>query len=243
MVILVVLTGCTGAAATPTPDAFQSGGLGLTKGEWERQHHKLTSVDYLSSFYFYDYENLQSGASGYAVRFWSEDAQLTNETLISSIGVDVRFVLSGTDGLNIEAYLLTPDQKHKAVSTLLPADTQFQRRIDQFEVQGSYSDIYYSKSLAGRYPPLPSVGDPWGKDPPGTIRASYYQAGPGVSISAGSKRPPSLPTPTSPAPTETETPLPVPSPVPTTSRSEPLPPPPVRTGGPPPRAVPTGVAP
>src|SRR5438067_9138568 len=69
LTVLFVSNGCTGSGATP----FPSGGLGLTKAEWE-QHHTLISYDEHDSSYYYDspllYDDHKFG--GYRIRFWYE---------------------------------------------------------------------------------------------------------------------------------------------------------------------------
>lgn len=192
--LLLLLVGCTAPVSSPqagasTPVPFASGGLGLTKAEWE-QHHVTVDVSFRSIEASIPtiYDNGQ-----YRVYFWQDwPPDPTSATaLISAMDFSPH-----TKGL---------EASRAAFQRLLPADAQFQRRE---EVTGLMTpgpppirEIYRSATLANRYPALLSLINPWGKDPPGTIYVVYSANGSYVYLVAGSQPTPPQPEPPRPKPT------------------------------------------
>jgi hypothetical protein len=134
----------------PSPDPFQSGGLGLPQHEWEQQHRYTNNggFDYpLSSVHFYD--------ADLSVYFWPEGW----------------LNLDGMQTTGISSYLVGDARgySHK----FLPVDAQLQRTIPATQPDGLTVEIYCSASLATRYPWRPFAPDPWRGKPPGTFYVTY----------------------------------------------------------------------
>jgi hypothetical protein len=206
VLLLAALIGCSvcSSFATPPPP-FPSGGLGLTKVEWER-HHTLVE---LHGDDFYRYDALEQGEhyvfNSYDVQFWHEGAQANSDSIVSSITADLRRVLSDTLHMPPSGDDPGLDLKHEALHLLLPDDAQLQKTEKYPQDQDTFIEYYHSTSLENRYPALALAHDPWSDDAPGTIRVIYRRGRFIVIITAGAV---GMPQPTitsaptdSPAPT------------------------------------------
>lgn len=194
--LLLLVVGCTAPVSSPrsgasAPAPFASGGLGLTKAEWEQHHVSVdVSTDTINRMEVpisIIYDNGE-----YRVYFWNDwpPDPPSGTALISQIAFYPR-----TKGLDAR----------RAFHRLLPADAQFQRRE---EVTGlgaqdpaPIREIYRSATLAVRYPALSSQPNPWGDDPPGTIYVVYSANDSYVYLVAGSQPAPPPPKSTGPKPT------------------------------------------
>ena len=151
VLVALALSSCT-ASAPPQASPFASGGLGLTKGQWEQQHKAVT-------------EPRHSGGVGYDggkyyVIFWSDQPpSQTADSPISFIAVNT--------GQAVNAALA-----RQIVPALLPEDVQFQRSETPGDRLGT-TDYYFSPALATRYPAIGVVGSPWQTLPVGTIKVTY----------------------------------------------------------------------
>ncbi len=232
---LVIFAGCNGSglkgdSLSPGSTTLISGGLGLTKAEWE-QRHTLTATDNCS-FYRYDPPLLGDHLSGskydfyeyypYGVTFWHEAGRSSQDARISGMKADLRRVLSETQHMRLEAMeYLDLDKKHMAVRALLPADVQLQQTIpDQGLKTILLTEVYHSKSLESVYPSFAFAPKPWKGKEPGAIYVSYLQNGRDAQIEADLVTPLPCPSPT-PAP-PTPTPSSPPPPVPTVHLPKPL---------------------
>lgn len=189
------------ASSSSTPLPYASGGLGLTKGEWEKRHTLVDADDRFA----YSYDLLKSGrveAVTYSIDFWRDREHTTSIARISYIGLSPALVISGT----VEVGLVSEEAMHKVVLQLLPADAQFLKKYIQGSTQnqGTYREIYKSESLKGVYPPIPDASSPWVSSEPGTIYVTYVHKGLGIRIQAGDISAPKLPAPT-PLPRKTPT--------------------------------------
>lgn len=221
-VMLLLNMGCNTPASPSSPQAqgqiLQSEGLGLTRSDWEgRRNHSL-----IGSFdsYEYSYGRHMPPFSGYQVIYWQQGEALPTARIVD-LYADTRLVLSDTGRISsadAEQIIPTIEQMHTAVRMLLPADAQFLSKTDYPGHQGTFAETYSSKSLASLYPPLPSLGSPWGDDTPGTIRITYSHGGPFVSLEIGNSTlllAPKSPTISPPTAIPTPTPGIPPSPFPT----------------------------
>lgn len=216
-VVLSLTTGCVApkdssneAASIGKVDTFQSGGLGLTLAEWERRYNlsRLDSPDPLS-------RSIEYAERHFAVALWAD----------RSTGQDIKDALIAQIGFYSESR--DPEGQHADARKFLPADAVLQTIYRDSSDRGGHIAVYHSKSLAARYPPLPSVPDPWGGEVPGTVRIGFARGITGVT--AGLQDPPR---PTEPPPTKTPfillltpeptKPLPLP-PLPLPSQPAPLP--------------------
>ena len=237
--VLVVFASCTNLiatnqSATPvnTPAPLQSGGLGLTKAEWEKQHRLVREVNLPTDadYYVYDSSPTYYWSDGYSVYFWSEEGQVTDDSRVVGIGVDARQVLS--DMLRVRpdtiGSYVSPDQKRLVAQALIPSDAELQGTSETMHFD---FERYHSKSLETRYLPLASVSNPWYDDPPGTIYVRYWLST-GIGIMAG-------PFGHAPFPKPTPTPMNTLEPIVEPTESY-VPPQPVET---PPKPVQTVIAP
>ncbi len=166
LALLMLVTGCGSRSQSTASAAFESGGLGLTKAEWE-QHHTLSSNNFL-----------QNGALGYdsknyEVYFWNADRAFP-----PTAPIILMWLYGPHDHIN-ETF----------VRTLLPSDAQLKDTIPR-GWEGTFTQVYYSRSLSTRYAPLPlatGVVDPWKESSPGTIYATYIRGDYSVLITAGEK--------------------------------------------------------
>jgi hypothetical protein len=69
--LVPLLTACDSTPASPTPRPLASGGLGLTRAEWERKHKFILAIP--GSDYIYD--SFAPPLFGYRVNYWQEGAQ------------------------------------------------------------------------------------------------------------------------------------------------------------------------
>jgi len=156
--------GIARGATTPTP-AFRSGGLGLSRHDWEAKHGKgVTPTSGSASgslavsvwaYEFYGGVEKPGAVAKYLVTYWGNDQRNGNVWNISYQWDD------GQEGTMAEARALS--------RSLLPADAAFVRSgTDQ---QGDPMDVYSSHSLVARYDA--SDADPWGGGPPGSISVDY----------------------------------------------------------------------
>lgn len=201
-VMLSLIAACVGPKDSGSKvDSFQSGGLGLTLAEWERRYNLSpleTPVPSAKAVWYAERH--------YAVTLWDDGSggQNVTDALIYGISFDPKS--------------FDMEEQQAEARSFLPVDAELQEvKLNQATDRIHYIAIYHSRSLAARYPPLPSVPDPWKGMVPGTIRVSY--GGGLTGISAVLQEPPELHEPTEPPPTRTPFIL-LPTPLPT----EPLPP-------------------
>lgn len=162
-----------------------------------------------------------------SVYFWSEQGAPVENATISRISLDARFALSETIGY--DGRPPSNEQMERAAVTLLPADSVLEKTEEIPFSQSMKRQIYFSPSLASRYPPLSSGKTPWSPEPPASNVSSVasppdrkpgtiivmYSDGRFVSITAGEDGIPWRYHPT-PGPTQTRIPDP---PYPTMPRS------------------------
>jgi len=242
----VLLTvGCDSGGGKEETGSFRSGGLGLTKAEWEtRYKHKERDEGY-DIIYYHEEPNPEGYRRSYLLEFWRTQDHVTSDSLIRTVIADPHWVLSDTLGIPPDEIERRADEYAKrprtitpanypppplenvrpgeelllmAARALMPPDAEFQRA--GVEGQWYVTEIYHSKSLETRYKAGPSGQNPWGDKPPGMIFVSYTIEGDGMSVEAGLDLSgmPRLPTAT-PGPTDT----PLPTPVPTGSPKAPEP--------------------
>ncbi len=72
----------------------------------------------------------------------------------------------------------------QAVRALLPADAELQS-VEISSVTGTFTQTYRSNLLKNIYPPLSTLKDPWGDQPPGTFIVAYEDGGPSVLMTVG----------------------------------------------------------
>lgn len=210
-VLLSLTTGCVAPKdSSTTGDTFESGGIGLTLAEWERRYNlsPIETPPPLARYMRYAERHL-------SVTLWTD----------KSTGPSIRDAL--ISGIGFYPRSFDPEEELAEARSFLPADAVLQSTHIDASDSGGYVAIYHSKSLAARYPPLPSVPDPWKGRTPGKIVVAYARGIDGIT--ADLQEPPIPQEPTEPPPTETPfillpTPLPTapipPLPVP----SEPAPP-------------------
>ncbi len=153
LALLMLVTGCGSRSQSAAPAAFESGGLGSTKAEWE-QHHVLSGTYTNSSI------NFRYDANMYDVNFW------TAETSVPSNSTIVQMWANVPPGGDIKTFL----------SALLPKDAELKDTLQTTGLQGTFTEIYESPSLAQRYPPLSlpkGTIDTWQGVVPGTIYVVY----------------------------------------------------------------------
>ena len=194
--------------STSNADTFQSGGIGLTLAEWERRYNlsPIETPPPLASYVRY-------AERDYDVGLWYD----------RSGGQNIRDAIIYVMGFKPQS--LDPEEEHAEARSYLPVDAVLQGINLSATNSGGYVATYHSKSLAARYPPLPSVPDPWKDSVPGTIHVYYNQGKAGIR--AGLREPRIPPDPTEPPPTKTPFIL-LPTPLPT----EPQPPSPVPSQSP-----------
>jgi hypothetical protein len=228
--VICLLTACSsdtlnhGSSVSSAPDSFASAGLGLTKTEWEQKHTLVGSSP--DGTYYYD-ELPSPTWKGMSVYFWSEQGAPVENAPISRISLDARFALSETIGY--DGRPPSNEQMERGAVTLLPADSILEKTEEIPFSQSMKRQIYFSPSLASRYPPLSSGKTPWSPEPPASNVSSVasppdrkpgtiivmYSHGRFVSITAGKDGIPWRYHPT-PGPTQTRIPDP---PYPTMPRS------------------------
>jgi hypothetical protein len=195
---LLLFAGCGNGPNAQAVEEYASGGLGLTRAQWERNH---TSVE----GYLYDASD-EHPRAGYWIDFWTQQYPAPDDAVISRILVDARFILTSTQELAESESYIHFDRKQAAVRTLLPADAQLESSRTTPASSVAVVETYYSPSLSSRYPSLPDEPDPWGNEKPGTIQVTYGYD-PLVVITAGRSGEPPRPliepsaTPTMPEPT------------------------------------------
>ena len=154
--LVFVVIGLYAAPNPPTSPQFRSGGLGLTKAAWDRQHTVTHNTAYAPDLFagieFYDQD--------IAVTFWPEGWLNLAEARITSIQSGL---LSGP----------APDTARTASRELLPADAQLQQTMSDPTAPGTLIAVYHSASLATRYPPRVWAPDAWEGFLPGTFYIRY----------------------------------------------------------------------
>jgi hypothetical protein len=222
--VICLLTACSpgslrdgSSSVSSSIGKFASGGLGLTKAEWE-QKYKLTDSS-PDGLYTYD-ERPSPRANAIFVYFWSDQGAPVENAPISRINLDLFAVLMEPAGYTDTYPSLA--QMEPFVTSLLPADAV----LEKTEKVGRWSTIvqtYSSDTLATRYPTLSSGKTPWFRESPlsppaeykpGTIIVDYAEGGPYVSITAGEEGIPWRYTPPPPTPYPTRAPDPTNPPMP-----------------------------
>jgi hypothetical protein len=188
LAVCIASIGCI-IPGSPQADSFQSGGIGLTRAEWEKTHKPdplATHIGWERAAYYPE--------SRYGVTYWHEDPQ-------SQKPEDARIAefIYKTRNPTSEGQLAE-------MVALLPADAQLQEKgqiTGNVQARGDLWYIYHSQSLETRYPPLPDAPDPWKGKTPGTIYLECCYNGNGVTIRAQLARLPYKLPPTEPPPTIT----------------------------------------
>jgi hypothetical protein len=182
LLLLPLSLACDSTPPSPIPQPLASGGLGLTRAEWERKHTFVLAIP--GSDYIYD--GFNPPLFGYRVNFWQESVN-DPSARISAMAVDTRLVLSDTGKISSTTAgtaNLDKAQMQQAVRSLLPVDAERQGE-ESPGATGTFTETYTSNLIKSIYPPLTALKDPWGDQPPGTIRVVYVNGGPDVLITAG----------------------------------------------------------
>jgi hypothetical protein len=183
VLILPLTVACDTTPPSLTPTPLPSGGLGLTRAEWEQHHTFILAIP--GSDYIYD--GFNKPLYGYRVNFWQEPDTNDPAARISAMAVDTRLVLSDTGRIpptTAATATLTKEQMQEAVRVLLLADAERQG-TESPSGTPTFTETYQSNLLKTIYPPLSTLKDPWGDLPPGTIKVLYENGGPSVLITAG----------------------------------------------------------
>ena len=135
----------------PAPAPIASGGLGLSRAEWNA-HHTLT-LDSGSSERRQDFYDNQL-----RVFFWPEGWLAADQARIKVIS-------SSQDHSASEA--------RAASRGLLPADAVLQRTVADPNMAFGFIDVYHSAALRDQFPGRLFAADPWGGRPPGTFYVEY----------------------------------------------------------------------
>src|SRR5205823_4870927 len=105
----------------------------------------------------------------YGVDYWHEAGPVPADAPINGIQADIYRVLSETQHISPQSWAsssLDVNKEHLAARALLPADAELQQTLPRNGSEATLREVYHSKSLAGRYQPLPDASDPWkGKVP------------------------------------------------------------------------------
>jgi hypothetical protein len=186
LIASLLIIGTTACNQAPTPTTIRSesiisGGIGLTRAEWEQKHTMV--VDNESLYYLYDHDDVTEGA--YMVHYW-HDGPAQPESRIVAISVDARAVLSDADKMDFkDKRILTVEEIRSAFLMLLPSDAQLlDTKRPRYSNEG-YTETYMSKQLESAYEPLPGIGLPWTYDPVGSISVTYVDGFNVFSIEAG----------------------------------------------------------
>lgn len=215
-----------------------SGGLGITRLEFERLHNLPTKV--IPDPRWARELSYNQGNGYYQINLWYNGPQAGPEPGIQAQTFEtslIRSIAFDRPGKS-RAEVLTE------VRNLLPVDAVLKETREKMSEgtgrQWVIIDTYESKSLAKRYPPLPSIPDPWKGRTPGTVFVitspeGTGSGGTGASIYADLISLPRLepPQPTRPltkTPFNSLTPEPPPKPVYTVPMPEPSYPVPIPTG-------------
>jgi len=154
LLLLASVFACYSVPNAPVAASFESGGLGLTKALWDRQHQARNNTGYpvppISGIAFYD--------SDLSVYFWPEGWF----SLDNSPAMAVRSDLDSGRG--------TPRRQARG---FLPTDGELQRTVTNPNVPGGFIDIYHSAALATRFPPRLFTPNPWSDAAPGTFYVTY----------------------------------------------------------------------
>ena len=170
LTLLFFIAGCGSSVPPAVVTSFASGGLGLTKAAWEQQHTPSNTFPGPIIAWGYD-------ANRYQVYFWTIAKSVSSNSTIVKI---VANVSSGEDSKTV-------------LSTLLPTDAQLKNTLQTTGLQGTFTEIYESPSLAQQYPALslPTGGiDLWQGMAPGTIQVVYTHGASPLIIQAGNQVPP-----------------------------------------------------
>ncbi|MEO5953432.1 MAG: hypothetical protein ABIQ44_13285 [Chloroflexia bacterium] len=180
-------------------------------------------------YYFYDKPEDPDlfTLEGYGVYYWQPNGQVSDNSLISGIGVDEDYLLNQTGSRTITqtATSTSEDLLNAAIRTLLPADVQFLSRESSGRNTISYIETYHSKSLETRYSSPSGVGQPEYASYSGNIQVIFSALDSGIFINAELPETPPCQTPTPVTPTSTAQPVVVPTGIPTAY----VPPQPVQT--------------
>ena len=156
LIAILVIGYCIwGLLPNPPPSGpFQSGGLGLTRAEWQ-QRYVVAQTDFALPFTEPVYED-RDHKSLYGLDYWPEGWLNGAQARITTI--------------NPFGWGPGPFPPAGFVQQLLPADSQRLRQDVGVGPDGRTAvDIYYSASLATRYPPRLGAPDPWQGTRPGTF--------------------------------------------------------------------------
>ena len=176
----LVLSFCAwGLLPNPPPvGPFQSGGLGLTRAEWQQQYVPAYEPIRLP-FTEPVYEDGEQ-RSLYSLDFWPEGWLNGAQARITTI--------------NPFGWGPGPEPPAMLIQQLLPADSQqVHDPLALEEPAGAFVAIYYSASLATRYPARLGAPDPWRGARLGTF---YVISGHSlvITIPASGYAPPQVPT-------------------------------------------------
>jgi hypothetical protein len=186
---------------------FPSGGIGLTKAEWEKTHVLKVNKESAPNIYdphYYDYDGKPFGE--YVVNFWPDPQRDRGSLIIRGITGNPTKILSDVLDIRITPEQLDQEKEQQAARALLPNDAELVESGRLPTHQHELIETYHSKLLEERYPSLPGVSKPWGENRPGTIHVSYsiYSE---VLVHANLVVPPA-PEPTTPTLVDTPPPLP-----------------------------------
>ncbi len=136
----------------PAPSGFISGGLGLTRAEWQ-QYYRPCETCFQALFSEPTYED--DADILYSVSFWPEGWLSSGQARIT--------------GINPFAWQFEGETAQSLTHRLLPSDAQFEATVQDPEADGEFVDIYHSDSLETRYPQRLFAPDPWRGTKSGTI--------------------------------------------------------------------------
>ena len=187
-VLLLLASGCGADSPTPTPmptqppvpppptqtplaanveSAFPSGGLGLSREDWERQH----------------------GAPDQGSDVNGGDVSYGQKKYFVVFGDNVSNILRVAGTGNVLPLSLCQQEAR----AMLPSDARLVETHQEPAATGGADDtweVYNSPSLIARFPADPKVGAfPWDDGGPGSIGIVYYGNGDGWMIGAGYANP------------------------------------------------------
>jgi hypothetical protein len=158
--------------ALPSPQptgSFKSGGLGLTRAEWEQKFKPYPRYfgDYLKPYISYDGPDDVT----YDVFYWPEGWLAKDQARI--------------DGIEIFELVHDTDEAHVIAGRYFPADAQLLWTGSDPQRPEGFFFVYHSRSLENRYPRRLTTDDPWNGAAPGTFYVIGWDLGMTVKIPSG----------------------------------------------------------
>jgi len=152
-----------------TPEPFSSGGLGMTRAEWNKLYSQTGSPSgFMRLFMGYAGYSGAELDDGYNVWFWPEG-------WLSQGQARIRAIEHFVPGLSY-------DEARSSAHRLMPVDAQLVQTVATGDCCGTIYDVFHSASLETRYPGRLLGPDPWNGAAHGTINV-YYSWNPVLSYS------------------------------------------------------------